>query len=72
MEDSRPFSWLDLIDESMCHLPPTAYTDLVAEAHLLLQDVLGGLFPIEELLNPIPVTSWRGQTEPVANTQEMT
>ena len=40
MEDSGPFSWLDLIDESMCHLPPTAYTDLVAEAHLLLQDIL--------------------------------
>lgn len=71
MEDSRPFSWLDLIDESMCQLPPTTYTDLVAEAHLLLQDVLGGLFPIEELLKPIPITSLPRQTEPVANTQEM-
>lgn len=51
--DPLPFTWLDLIDAALCELPPPAFTALVARAQSLLQDVLNGHVPVQELLRPV-------------------
>lgn len=43
--------WLEVIDEALTHLPAAPYTNLVAEAHQLVQDILDGWVPLERLLD---------------------
>lgn len=50
-----PLTWLDIIDEALAELPPEAFTETVAQAQLLLQDVLNGHVPVEQLLSPVCV-----------------
>lgn len=58
-----PLTWLDIIDEALAELPPEAFTETIAQAcpelveraQLLLQDVLNGHVPVEQLLSPVCV-----------------
>ena len=43
-------SWLDIIDEALCDLPETAFTDEVAQAQSLIHDVLNGRASPRDLL----------------------
>jgi hypothetical protein len=48
-----PLTWLDIIDATLCELPLEAFTEAVAQAQLLIQDVLNGHVPVEQLLNSV-------------------
>jgi hypothetical protein len=57
-----PTSWLDIVDDALCELSPGAYSDLVEQAHGLLQDILNGHAAAEALLERVTVVG-NGVTE---------
>ncbi|GIK40438.1 MAG: hypothetical protein BroJett011_42710 [Chloroflexota bacterium] len=59
---NKPVTWLDIIDEALSSLLETEFTPQVEEAQLLIQDILNGHAPVEELLRSVsPDSQTRSQ-----------